>query len=394
MSEKQIVRPKKPKTGDKKTISEEEKTSTSSQKDEIISNLYPSKTIPTPKAKPLREEFEPFPGVESDIDEESKSKNKNKENIKIPQRKEQQEDLKGIQPTVFQPFPTVTESEAAISPEISTPIQFEESTSHDDTIDQLIEAKENPLDILERDYENLSVLEKDILEIAKTILKKKKYDSKLEIERIETMTPLMEQLFSKCIARLTYTKGFSKDSIFTCIKGLVDKKWIVTEQRRTRREILQATTLKNVLSFIHEHPGTHARNSLIEEELHITRNPFIKHVMVLEAFGLVRSKKIGRTQNYFLENVPEIFDDFVVLFFNPLVTNILMILIKEKVGLSEIARRLGVYHGAIQYHIKNLIKMNLITKNGNNLNVNTELLRRYNDLFKVPPFGNVIKKLF
>jgi predicted transcriptional regulator len=389
MSEKQIIRPKKPKTGDKKTKSEEEKTSTSSQKDEIISSLYPSKTIPTPKTKPLREDFQPFPAVESEIDEESKIENK--ENIKIPKKKEQQEDLKGIKPTVFQPFPTVTESEAAIAPEISTPIQYEKPISHDDTIDQLIEAKENPIDILEREYENLSILEKDIIEIAKTILKKKKYSSELEIERVETMTPLMEQLFSKCIARLTYTKGFSKDSIFKCIKGLMDKKWIVTEQRRTRREILQAKTLKNVLNFIHEHPGTHARDTLIEEELHITRNPFIKHVMVLEAFGLVRSKKIGRTQNYFLENVPEIFDDFVVLFLNPLVTNILMILIKEKVGLSEVARRLGVYHGAIQYHIKNLIKMNLITKVGNNMNVNTELLRKYNDLFKVPPFGNVIR---
>ncbi|MBA7577226.1 hypothetical protein ES708_19073 [subsurface metagenome] len=227
MSEKQINRPKKPKTGDKKIKSEKEKTSTSSQKDEIISSLYPPKTISTPKTKPLKEDFKPFPDTESDIDE--KSINKTKENIKIHQRKEQQEDLKGIKPTVFQPFPIVTESEAAISPEISTPIQFEKLASHDDTIEKLIEAKENPIDILEREYESLSILEKNILEIAKTILKKKKYNSKLEIERVETMTPLMEQLFSKCIARLTHTKGFSKESIFSCIKGLVDKKWIVTE---------------------------------------------------------------------------------------------------------------------------------------------------------------------
>ncbi len=388
MSEKQIIRPKKPKTGDKNIESEKENTSTSSQKEEIISSLYPPKKKSTPKTKPLKENFKPFPDAETDAEE--KSINKSKEKNKIHQKKEQQEDLKGIKPTVFQPFPNVTESEAAISPEISTPIQNEEITSHDETIEKLIEAKENPIDILEKDYENLSVLEKDILDIAKTILKKKKYNSKLEMERVETMTPLMEQLFSKCIARLTHTRGFSKESIFNCIKGLMDKKWIVTEQRRTRREILQATTLKNVLNFIHEHPGTHARDTQIETELHITRNPSIKHVIVLEAFGLVRSKKIGRTQNYFLENVPEIFDDFVVLFLNPLVTNILMILIKEKVGLSEVARRLGVYHGAIQYHIKNLIKMNLITKDGNIMNVNTELLRSYNDLFKVPPFGKVI----
>ena len=388
MSEKQIIRPKKPKTGDKNIKSEKEETSTSSQKDEIISSLYPPKTISATKIKQLKEEFKPFPDTESDIDERSKTKKE--ETITIHLGKEQQEDLKGIKPTVFQPFPTLIESESEISPEISISLQNETHPSINDTIDQLIEAKENPINKLERDYENLSTLEKNILEIAKSILKKKKYDSTLEMERVETMSPIVEQLYSKCIARLTHTHGFSKESIFSCIKGLIEKKWLVTEQRRTRREILEAKTLKNVLKFIHEHPGTHARDTLIEEELHITRNPFIKHVMVLEAFGLVRSKKIGRTQNYFLENVPEIFDDFVVLFLNPLVTNILMILIKEKVGLSEVARRLGVYHGAIQYHIKHLIDMNLITKVDNNMNVNTELLRSYNDLFKVPPFGNVI----
>ncbi len=387
MSEKQIIRPKKPKDEDPNIKSAKEQTSTSSQKDEIISSLYPPKTKSTQKIKTLNDDFKPFPETESKTEE----KKKNRESVKINQNNEQQEELKGIKPTVFQPFPVVTESEAAISPEISTPIQSEMPPSLDDTIDQLIEAKESPIDIQEREFEDLSTLEKNILEIAKTILKKKKYGSELEIERVETMSPLMEQLYSKCIARLTYTKGFSKETIFSCIKGLIGKKWIVTEQRRTRREIFQASTLKNVLNFIHEHPGTHARDNLIEKELHITRNPFIKHVMVLEAFGLVRSKRIGRTQNYFLENVPEIFDDFVVLFLNPLVTNILMILIKEKVGLSEIARRLGVYHGAIQYHIKNLIKMNLISKVDNIMNVNTELLTRYNELFKVPPFGNVIR---
>ena len=388
MSEKQIIRPKKPKTGDKNNKSEEEKTSTSSQKEEIISSLYPPKTKSTPKIKPLKEEFKPFPSTESEIDE--KRKNKNKEIVITPQSKEQQEDLQGIKPTVFQPFPTLVESESAISPEMSTPLQNEITSSIDDTIEQLIEAKENPLDQLEREYENLTTLEKSVLDIAKSILKKKKYHSSLEADRVETMTPLVEQLYSKCIARLTHTQGFSKESIFACIKDLIENKWMVTEQRRTRREILQAKTLKNVLNFIHEHPGTHARDTLIEEELHITRNPFIKHVMVLEAFGLVRSKRIGRTQNYFLENVPEIFDDFVVLFLNPLVTNILLILIKEKVGLSEVARRLGVYHGAIQYHIKNLISMNFVPMPTSGANGHLELLRRYNDLFKVPPFGNVM----
>ena len=44
MSEKQNIRPKKPKAEDPNIKSAKEQTSTSSQKDEIISNLYPSKT--------------------------------------------------------------------------------------------------------------------------------------------------------------------------------------------------------------------------------------------------------------------------------------------------------------------------------------------------------------
>ena len=245
----------------------------------------------------------------------------------------------------------------------------------------------NPLKRLEAEFEFLSPLEKDVVEIAKTILKKKKYPATLDMERVEMMSPLVEQLYAKCIARLTYTKGHSKESIFSTIQSLKEKQWIVTDQRRTRREILSSPILTKVIQFIHDHPGTHARDERITQEIGITRNPFIKHIIVLDAFGLIRTKKIGRTQNYFIKNVPEIFDDFVVLFHNPLVTNIIRLLKQEeKIGLSEIARRLDVYHGAIQYHIKTLVKMNIIYKQEKHFHVNSELLKRYNSIFKDPPF--------
>ncbi len=245
----------------------------------------------------------------------------------------------------------------------------------------------DPLKRLEAEFELLSPLEKDVVEIAKTILKKKKYPATLDMERVEMMSPLVEQLYAKCIARLTYTKGHSKESIFSTIQSLKEKQWIVTDQRRTRREILSSPILTKVIQFIHDHPGTHARDERITQEIGITRNPFIKHIIVLDAFGLIRTKKIGRTQNYFIKNVPEIFDDFVVLFTNPLVTNIIRLLKQEEnIGLSEIARRLDVYHGAIQYHIKTLVRMNIIFKKEKHFIVNSELLKRYNSIFKDPPF--------
>jgi DNA-binding transcriptional ArsR family regulator len=277
--------------------------------------------------------------------------------------------------TTLPPFPKETHtSESPTSPQKEVLPQY----NRDDS---------DPLKRLEAEFELLSPLEKDVVEIAKTILKKKKYPATLDMERVEMMSPLVEQLYAKCIARLKYTKGHSKEEIFSTIQSLKKKQWIVTDQRRTRREILSSPILTKVIQFIHDHPGTHARDERITKEIGITRNPFIKHIIVLDAFGLIRTKKIGRTQNYFIKNVPEIFDDFVVLFHNPLVTNIIRLLKQEEnIGLSEIARRLDVYHGAIQYHIKTLVRMNIIFKQEKHFHVNSELLVRYNSIFKDPPF--------
>lgn len=262
-----------------------------------------------------------------------------------------------------------------------------EQKSGEKTIQAFKAAKIDPIDKIQKDFEGLSPLERDVLIIAEEILKQKRYKAEVVVDRVETMSPLMDKLYSKCIAKLTYTKGIAKEEIFKTIQTLSKKRWIVTDQRRTRREILEAETLQKVLSFIHDYPGAHARDERIENEIGITRNPFIKHVMVLEAFGLVRSKKIGRTLNYFLSNIPEIFDEFVVLFSNPLVVNIIKILLKEEdAGLSEIARRLGVYHGAIQYHIKALESKDLLWKENNRMRINRSLLKSYNDLYKIPPF--------
>lgn len=245
---------------------------------------------------------------------------------------------------------------------------------------------QTPIAAVTGDLELLTELEREILEVARSILKKKKFESTISVDRIEMMSPLVEELFSKCIAKLTHTRGFPKEDIFKAIQNLEKKLWIVTEQRRTKEEIINNPVLQRVLIFVHTHPGTHARDPAIETELGISRNPFIKHITILEAFGLIRSKKIGRTQNYFSSTVPEIFDDFVVLFENPLVPQIIqLILDNPTINLSELARRLNVYHGAIQYHLKTLMDMNILLKS-ENFQINKELLRRYNQLYKVPPF--------
>ncbi|MBA7684060.1 hypothetical protein ES703_92449 [subsurface metagenome] len=150
--------------------------------------------------------------------------------------------------------------------------------------------------------EELSEIEKDVLDIAKEILKLKRYDTEFEIisESQIQKYPIIEKLYAKCIAKLSYRKGYSKEEIFLSIRGLEEKNWIVTNERRTKLEILTNEKLVSILEFIKENPGVHARDEKIETHVGITRTPFLKHVMTLERFDLIRSKKIGKTLHYFL----------------------------------------------------------------------------------------------
>ncbi len=305
---------------------------------------------------------------------------------------------KEIEITRFSPFPVESMGEE------ESPRQREDLTekkevisknkdlqsSESDTFEQLTE--EIPMtEVVQDKYEGLSELEKSILEIAEDILKLKRHDANLETERIEKMSPMVEELYHKCIAKLKHTKGYAKEKIFDTIQRLEEGYWLVTDQRRTKKEIVESEIHQNILEFIEKYPGIHARDPAIEEELGITRNPFLKHIMTLEAFQLIRTVKVGRTQNYFLANVPDIFDDLCVLFKNPLIPDIIRNFIKDPgASISGIAEELDVYHGAIQYHIKKLIEMNILRKEKvdkqNYYHVNIELLKRYNKIFDEPPF--------
>ncbi|MBY9008041.1 MAG: winged helix-turn-helix transcriptional regulator [Candidatus Lokiarchaeota archaeon] len=249
--------------------------------------------------------------------------------------------------------------------------------------------------------DELSEKEKDILKIAKEILKLKRYDTKFEIESESQIQkyPIIEKLYATCIAKLSYNKGYSKEDIFLTIRSLEEKNWIVTKERRTKLEILQNEKLIAILDFIRDNPGVHARNKNIEETLNITRTPFLKHVMTLEHFGLIRSKKIGKTLHYFLKDLPNDFDKYKVVFINDLIPKIIEEFFKdETIAISNIAESLDVYPGTIQYHIKKMKELDLIKSSKNNTGkkihlVNIELLKKYNNYFKKPNFSDLLKGL-
>ncbi|MFX1328277.1 MAG: winged helix-turn-helix transcriptional regulator [Promethearchaeota archaeon] len=265
-------------------------------------------------------------------------------------------------------------------------------------LQEVVELEEKKLD-KEEIIEELTEIEKDVLEIAKDILKLKRYDTEFEIESESQIQkyPIIEKLYAKCIAKLSYKKGYSKEEIFLGIRSLEEKNWIVTNERRTKLEILSNEKLVKILDFIKNNPGIHARDDKIEEELEITRTPFLKHVMTLERFNLIRSKKIGKTLHYFLSDMPDDYDKFKVIFLNPLIPKILEELFKnEEISISQIGENLDMYSGTILYHVKKLKELNLVrtTKNKSNNKiflVNVELLKRYNTFFDEPDFSQLLK---
>ena len=251
--------------------------------------------------------------------------------------------------------------------------------------------------------EDLTEIEKDVLNIAQVILKLKRYDADFDIDVSSEAElqrfPIIEKLYAKSIAKLAYKKGYSKEEIFLTIRSLEEKNWIVTKERRTKLEILNNEKLAKILKFIEKNPGIHARNEKIEEELEITRTPFLKHIMTLERFKLIRSKKIGKSLHFFLADVPEDYDKYKVIFSNPMIPKIIEEIFKdENIAISKIGEILDVYSGTIQYHMKKLKDLDLVksvkTQKAEKIHViNVELLTRFNEFFDEPDFSKLLKGL-
>ncbi len=248
----------------------------------------------------------------------------------------------------------------------------------------------------------LTEIEKEVLDIAKDILKLKRYEAEFEIEdgvaQIQKY-PIIEKLYAKCISKLSYSKGYSKEEIFLAIRNLEVKNWIVTSERRTKAEVLENQKLSNILEFIQRHPGIHARDDKVENELKITRTPFLKHIMTLQRFKLIRSKKIGKSLHYFAINIPEDLDKYKVIFLNPLIPKIVEELFKdETIQISKMGENLDIYSGTIQYHVNKLKELDLLKSSKNQSGkkihlINIELLKNYNKLFDEPNFSKLLQGL-
>lgn len=233
---------------------------------------------------------------------------------------------------------------------------------------------------VERELEALDPIELDVLNAARDSLKKKRFEADIEFS---PYTPMVEKIVGDCLAKYHAQKGYSKAGIIDAIKALEAKRFIITAERRTRDEILGSDLHKAILAFIGKHPGVHARDERVQRDLGITRNPFLKHLLVLERFELVKKRQHGKLWNYFLASFPddERVMETVVLLYNGVARQLLSLVLQDPgSSLVELARRVipPVFHGAIQYHLKKFEDVGLVTVVDGKRVVDMNLLTAYN----------------
>lgn len=245
----------------------------------------------------------------------------------------------------------------------------------------------------------LTDIQQEILTIAKKILKLKRYDAEFSIESESDILkyPIIEELYAKCIGKLSFNKGYSKDEIFLAIRQLDKEKWITSNERRTKLEILKDEKFRNVLQFIEKNPGIHARNDKIELILDMKHTTFLYYMMTLERFNLIRSKKVGKKLHYFMADVPEDYDNIKAIFLDPVYLKVIVELFKDNsIKNQEIAEICKISLNSAQYHVNKLKELNLLKKvkqdTGRTKKVlNIELLRKFNEYFKEPNFLKLLK---
>jgi len=239
-------------------------------------------------------------------------------------------------------------------------------------------------------FDKLSEIEKDVLNIAEEIFKLKKYDTKFSIKNKSDLEkyPIIGKLYSSCISKLHYSKGYNKEEIFLAIRNLENECWIVPEGRRTKLEILNDDNYKKVIEFIRNNPGVHALDNKIEEKLGITRSPFIKRVITLLRYKIIRTHKIGKILHFFLEEIPPDHDELKALFLNPLIPKLIKEISKNTyISGIQLGNVLNEPVHKIHYYLKKIKDLNIVKKIKDKTGrecywINNNLIFSYNKVFK------------
>ncbi len=149
-------------------------------------------------------------------------------------------------------------------------------------------------------------------------------------------------------------------AIAVAVKSLIQKKYIIQGSSLTKEDILRNNNRKKILDFIQINPGSY--NRLIRRELSLGSNEFNWHVGMLEKFGFVKKVRFHqRSYGYFEKRSYMDHEYDLFLLQNGKLSEILKILQKDQLTISQITKALEFHYNTVQKYLKILQKRELIT---------------------------------
>lgn len=140
-------------------------------------------------------------------------------------------------------------------------------------------------------------------------------------------------------------------------------------------EILNLSRRKMIFNQISKYPGTYIRE--MEKALSLSLGDLQYHLQQLEKADLISSHDDGRRKRYFVKNEVNYFDREILSYIKMRTPRriIIFLMIHPESSFKEILAEFHFTKGALSFHLKKLIKANIII----NLKREKEMIYRIKD---------------
>lgn len=193
---------------------------------------------------------------------------------------------------------------------------------------------------------NLTVLEQQVLDNIKTILKR---NITFQID---------SHFFDSCLQKAKAPEIEVNRAIYS----LLQRKIIVPGSTLTAQQILENETRALIYDTILNKPGIHIRElcALLNKSSGVVR----AHLEVLETFDFIRRKNYAppKLSLLFAKDFPDTYDDYFLIMKNENDQQLIRLLISKEYTLAELSSKLNLHHSTVQYHLEKLETLNLIVR--------------------------------
>lgn len=191
--------------------------------------------------------------------------------------------------------------------------------------------------------------------------------AKSEADVIATIKELLKkqlvfQLNATFIDFCTQKLKMPATEICSILYALVQRKILVPGSTLTREQILENSTRLSILKLIQANPGIHVRE--LCQKIEINNSVVRSHLKVLETFNYIRRRDYANPKItlLFTKEFPDKYDDFFVIWKSETDRQIIELLLREELNITEFSAKLQLHHSTIQYHIEKLSKFDMLVK--------------------------------